>query len=350
MSIIAEFDAQRLKVDVDNFDVTVRELVRMVSVREIDRAAEYQRKFRWLEDRESKLVESVMIGLPVPTIFVATNKDGTWELVDGLQRLSSLVHFVDDPVGSYGLVGKKSPLVLSGLSKLKSFNGRSFRDLPEPLQLHFLKRSLRVTAISDKSDLSVRFDTFQRLNTGGIALTAQEIRSCVFRGKVVNFLADLAKDARFRSLIKLQKGREDDGTYEEIILKTFAYYEARNTFDGAVTEFLNVYARSLNDSSELDGKKQLFGRVLDLLQPIFSGPILKKGYGVTPINLAEAILVATAELAKKRGVHLKPKTGWIEDAHLQRFSTKGTNTKNFLEGRINRARELLLGAAPSSKK
>src|SRR5690606_37556329 len=95
--ITAQFDAQRKKVDVDNFDVTVRELVRMVEEGEIDRAPEYQRKFRWDEERESKLIESVILGLPVPTIFMATNKDGTWELVDGLQGISSLVHFMGDP-------------------------------------------------------------------------------------------------------------------------------------------------------------------------------------------------------------------------------------------------------------
>src|SRR4249919_3103636 len=106
----AQFDKQRRKVDVDNLDVTVRELVRMVNSDEIDRAAEYQRKFRWGEDRESKLIESIILGLPVPTIFVETNKDGTWELVDGLQRVSSLVHFVtEEPHGNgYLKVGKKT--------------------------------------------------------------------------------------------------------------------------------------------------------------------------------------------------------------------------------------------------
>ncbi len=113
-----QFDSQRKKVDVDNFDVTVRELVRMVEEGEIDRAPEYQRKFRWDETRESRLVESVLLGLPVPTIFMATNKDGTWELVDGLQRISSLVHFAGSEPSLHASIGKNSSLRLSGLGML----------------------------------------------------------------------------------------------------------------------------------------------------------------------------------------------------------------------------------------
>jgi len=113
--MLTQLEAQRKKVDVDNFDVTVRELVRMVESNEIDRAPEYQRKFRWDKERESKLIESVLLGLPIPTVFMATNKDGTWELVDGLQRISSLLHFAGAPESLGGTISKEEPLILEGL-------------------------------------------------------------------------------------------------------------------------------------------------------------------------------------------------------------------------------------------
>src|ERR1043165_2635449 len=225
-----ELEAQRRKVDSDNFDVTVRELVRMVAEDELDRAPEYQRQFRWNEEQESKLVESIFLGLPVPTIFVATNKDGTWEIVDGLQRVSTLVHYVADPAESVLMIGKTEPLRLAGLDKLPAFNGLTFAGVPGPLQLSFLKRPLRVTALSDKSDVNVRFDMFERLNTGGIALTAQEIRACIFRGKFADFLETLASDDNFNQIVKLKEGSENDGTREELGLKFFAYLEHRDTF------------------------------------------------------------------------------------------------------------------------
>jgi hypothetical protein len=118
---------------------------------------------------------------------MATNKDGTWELVDGVQRLSTLVKFAgsEDLRRRLGLVSPRiaDPLRLEGLEKLSGFNGLFFSDLPESIRLQFELRPVKVVTLNDKSDEVVRFDLFERLNTGGIALTAQEIRNCVYRGR-----------------------------------------------------------------------------------------------------------------------------------------------------------------------
>ena len=119
----AQLDEHRRKVDTDKFDLTVRELVRMAHVGELHLAPEYQRKFRWNTIRESQLVESLLLGLPIPNVFVATNNDGTWELIDGLQRVTTLIHFVGEKVG-LKVIGKREPLILDGLEKLTEFNGK----------------------------------------------------------------------------------------------------------------------------------------------------------------------------------------------------------------------------------
>jgi uncharacterized protein with ParB-like and HNH nuclease domain len=346
--LYAQFDKQRRKVDIDNLDVTVRELVRMVNSGEIDRAAEYQRKFRWGEDRESKLIESIVLGLPVPTIFVATNKDGTWELVDGLQRVSSLVHFVTEAPYEQGFnaVGKSEPLRLCDLEQLTTFNEKTYSDLPETIRLQLLKRSLRVTAISDKSDRQVRFDTFERLNTGGIVLSPQEIRACVYRGPFIDFLETVSADKNLQSLIKLQSGKTQDGTLEEFILKLFAYKENRQAFDGKVTAFLNDYSGSVASSFDVEKGKKLVSKIVESLRKVHAGPILKKGYGVTPLNLAEGIFVGAAELVEAKKGTFKPAKNWLNDRDLLKYSTKGTNTRAYLDGRISRAKELLQGARP----
>lgn len=346
--ITAQFDAQRKKVDVDNFDVTVRELVRMVEEGEIDRAPEYQRKFRWDEERESRLIESVLLGLPVPTIFMATNKDGTWELVDGLQRISSLVHFLGDPEKLKVIIGKESRLRLKGLEKLSLFNGKIFEDLPEPIRLHLSKRALRVTSLSDKSDLDVRFDTFERLNTGGIALSPQEIRSCVYQGALSDFLEKAAADSRLGNQIKLQEGHKDDGTLEEFVLKMFAYADRYEDFDGGVTKFLNNYARDHQDPIKVAEMHAEFEAAIKKFSRVNKGPILKKGYGVTPLNLAEAALVGALLLHREK-IKFNPLANWLSDKHLLGFSAGGTNTKKMLRGRIMRAKELLAGGKPELK-
>src|SRR5690348_8186737 len=89
-----ELDAHRRQVDIENYDLTLGELVRMASEGELIRAPEYQRKFRWTSSDESYLIESLFLGLPVPSVYVASNPDGTWEVVDGLQRISTLIHFM----------------------------------------------------------------------------------------------------------------------------------------------------------------------------------------------------------------------------------------------------------------
>ena len=336
-----QLDEHRQRVDVDQFDLPIRELIRMIEESELSIAPEYQRQFRWDEERESELVESIFLGLPVPPLFVATNSDATWELVDGLQRVSTLVHFTQTERDSLRRVSKKAPLVLSGLKKLTSFNGLSFAELPTPLQVTFKRRSLRVTALSDKSQLDVRFDLFERLNRGGVVLTPQEVRSCIFRGRLNDLLQELAKNPAFVSMTKLQRGHLSDGTREEQVLKFLAYLENRAEFKGDVTEFLNDFMDQNRTSPRIQEWSDLFVASVDALYEIFQGPVLRPKYGNTPLNQFEALMVACAELVRDHEGIGGDAQKIMSDDDLVRFSTKGTNTQTALHGRISRARELL---------
>lgn len=341
-----QLETNRRKVDTDRFDLTVREIVRMSSDGELVRAPAYQRKFRWDEERESILIESLFLGLPVPNLFVASNEDGSWELVDGLQRVTTLVHFLgdDDALRS---IDKMQPLRLSSLQKLTEFNGHTFRDLPTAIQLQFQKRSIPVITLSDKSDYVVRFDLFERLNRGGIILTPQEVRACIYKGPFNNLLRELSETDAFKTLIKLKKGQEHDGTREEIALKVFAYNYNQDNFKGAVTEFLNNYMHEERDRINIAKSRKLMLTAFETLAAGIGGPILRTGTKVTPQNEAEAILVAAVRLLeRKRGITVPRGSTWLNDAELVRHSTKGTNTAVALRGRIDRAMALLSGARP----
>jgi uncharacterized protein with ParB-like and HNH nuclease domain len=343
-SIQEQLDSNRQKVDVDYFDVTLREIVRMASEGELKTSPEYQRKFRWKEQEEAKLIESLFLGLPVPSIFVATNKDGTWEVVDGLQRVSTILHFVAEPSEALALTQKTEPLRLSGLTKLTELNEKSFADINTALRLAFLKRMLRVTALSDKSEPNVRFDMFERLNNGGIALTPQEVRACIYRNEFMILIEGLAKQPVFKQLIKLQSANEEDGTREEVILKMFAYLNNRTEFNGRVKDFLNSYVSEYAKNADINECRTLFQRVIELLAACLQGPVMRRNVNWTPINQLEAVLVATAELVREGYQALSPKDDWLNDAELIYFSTGGTNTRAMLNGRINRAKQLLSGA------
>lgn len=345
----AELDRHRRQVDVDAYDITVRELVRLAVDHELEVAPAYQRKFRWTVEDESRLIESVLLGLPVPSLFVATNKDGTWEMVDGLQRVGSLVHFIAEPIDSLSLVHRDRPLVLAGLEKLEGFNGLAYDGLPAAVQLHFQRRPLRVTALSDKSERQTRFDMFERLNRGGISLSPQEVRACIYRGSFADLLRELAANSEFQSLLKLQQGKLDDGTREEQVLKFFAYWKDRDNYDGRVTAFLNRYMEQHQNSFNVDSGRRAFTNAISALAAVVGAPIKRPRYSNTPLVQFEGILVAVAEIQQTESSDLTPREGWLDDAELAKHSTKGTNTRSALRGRIARAKALLQGASPSPR-
>lgn len=336
-----ELDAQRRKVDVDNLTITVRELLTMAEHQELKRAPTYQRKFRWDELAESRLIESVLLGLPIPNLFFATNADGTWEVVDGLQRLSTLIHFAAHTDQLLSEIGKSQPLRLSGMSKLSSFNDLTYAELPASTQMTFTKRGLGVTALSDKSDPETRFDTFERLNRGAVALTPQEVRACIYEGPLNQLLRELADYPPFRSMVKLQKANEESGTREELVLKFFAYHNNADGFQGAVTEFLNNYMEAEQEAFDVEAGRQLFTRVVDEVAKLTVGPLLRTNTSVTPQNELEAVLLGAARVLDSHDQLGKPPAGWLDDEELVEASTGATNTRAKLRRRVERAESLL---------
>lgn len=336
-----QLDTERLKVDVDYSDITIRELQRMLEADELNAAPTYQRKFRWSEEAESRLIESILLGLPVPSIFVATNNDFTWEVVDGLQRLSTLVHFIGDSEKLLARVGKEKPLRLEGLDKLTELNGIDYEGLDDDVKLYFMRRTLRVTALSDKSDLQVRFDLFERLNRGAVSLTPQEVRACIYRGEFNDLLDSLAENTKFREAVKLKSSNESDGTREELVLKFFAYLNNRSEFKQWVTRFLNNYMAQATGNFDLSDGREIFEATIDHLHEVLAGePFLRRNTFVTPLNQLEAVMVGIAEVIRSGSPPGIPDDGWQNDPELVRTSTKGTNTVANVRGRIERARQI----------
>jgi hypothetical protein len=234
-------------------------------------------------------------------------------------------------------------LRLTGLTDLSAFNGFTFEELPVPVQLAFFKRGLRVTALSDKSNRETRFELFERLNAGGVALSTQEVRAAIYRGSFNDMLRELAYAEPFKTLVRLQPSREDDGTREEMVLKFYAYLEDRERFEGPVTSFLNQYMddHSKAPDEELNEKRELFQAVAARIFEITAGPFQRPGYGPTPLVELEAVFVAAAEILQEHGSIGTPPEGWESDRALVDASTGGTNTRAMLRTRIDRAKERL---------
>ncbi|MEO3876761.1 DUF262 domain-containing protein [Nonomuraea sp. B12E4] len=340
-----QLTAERQKVDVAVHNFSVRELVRMMVDGELNAAPAYQRQFRWDEEGESLFIESVFLGLPAPPIFVATNVGYQWEVVDGVQRLSTLAHFLAEDNEAANKVRRETPLVLKGLEKLSDLNGASYAELPRNIQVYFGRQPLQIISLTDKSDLLVRFDVFERLNRGGIRLTPQEVRACVYRGKFNDFIEKLAEDESFNSLLKLKQTQQHDGTIIEEVLKYFAYKNFRERFDGKIEKWLNRYMGAATKEFDYRREEKTFNRATSFLHEVCDGPFMRSGSNVTPVVQFEACLVSIAELLQEGKTPVAPPAGWQDDSELRASSGAGSNAKQMLIRRLARAKELFGGEA-----
>jgi hypothetical protein len=344
-SFLEQLDKERRKVDVASHDFSVRELVRMMTEEELNVAPAYQRMFRWNAQASSLFIESVFLGLPIPPIFVATNVGFQWEVVDGLQRLSSLAHFLAADADEAAMVNRQAPLALTGLEKLSQLNGATYASLPKNLKVFFGRQPLQVVALTDKSNLEVRFDVFERLNRGGIRLTAQEVRACVYRGEFNLFVEELAQNADFDALLKLKQGSQEDGTQAEQVLKFFAYKNHRDIFDGKVERFLNTVMGLSQQSFDYVKERELFERASAFLHEVCGGAYLRAGTSTTPLVQFEACMVAIAEIFQSGNQPVVPEGDWIEDTELRVSSGGGSNSRSMLDRRLTRAKDIFSGQA-----
>lgn len=326
---------QKMKVDFNTYDLSIKELMGMVSDELINIAPEYQRQFRWDKERQSNLIESLFLGIPVPSLFMATNADGTWELIDGVQRVSTIISFAGTKEQQDKLNSSKvKELTLTGLRKLSDFNDKKFSDLPVEVQTKFKLTSIKVTTLSDKSDKDVRFDLFERLNKGGVILTDQEIRSCVYRGGFNDFIKELAKDKNYVECVHLSERQESDGTREELVLRFFAYLYDLDSFVHSVKDFLNNYMAKADKKFNYSKNEKIFKIVFNKLNSALPNGI-SKGRKNTPVNLYEAVAVGAALAYINTGkINTEGIQEWIVDEELIRYTTGATNTKLRVIGRI----------------
>jgi len=193
--------------------------------------------------------------------------------------------------------------------------------------------------------LVVRFDLFERLNTGGVALTNQEIRACIYRGQFNEFLERMAKDPGFRAVVRLTQRQEEDGTREECVLRFFAFLHQYERFVHSVVTFLNDYMREASASFQYEAGEKLFRQTFhQLTKALPSGIVRSSGRKITPINLYEAVAVGAAlALRVSPKVVTKGATGWVGSDELKALTTGATNNRATVVGRIEFCRNRFLG-------
>lgn len=347
IKIQEQLDSNRRSVAFDSYDITLKQLYDMVLEGMVDIAPEYQRHFVWDSNRQSALIESLFLGIPVPSLFMASNRDASWEVIDGLQRLTTILNFIGNDNELEKISIKHEKLKLSGLEKLDSMNGLIYDDLPKSMQFMLQTRPLRITVLNDRSDFNVRYDLFERLNTGGVTLHEQEIRNCVYIGPFNDFIKDLSENSDFRAVVKMTANAERSGSYEELVLRFFAYHENAEQFVHSVKGFLNEYMAKKTESfkdKESKELKNIFQSTFKVLRDNLPDGIVRGARkNITPVVLYEAISVGCAK-AIGSGEDYDPEKleVLLNDPEVKKCTTGATNSKKMVLKRINIVKDTLV--------
>ncbi|MFQ5741574.1 MAG: DUF262 domain-containing protein [Acidobacteriota bacterium] len=188
-----EFPPPERRISTQPYDLSLQTLKEKWDQKELV-VPEMQREYVWDVGRASRLIESLLLNIPVPPIYFAERPDAVLEVVDGHQRVSSIVRYLNNE------------FALSGLGILSEYLRLRFHKLPEKEQRYLKSRSLRAVVIGRDSHPNMKFEVFERLNTGGIALNAQELRNSLFRGSLNQMIRRLVR--RMRVLPRCYRGLE----------------------------------------------------------------------------------------------------------------------------------------------
>ncbi|MDE5759198.1 MAG: DUF262 domain-containing protein, partial [Allobaculum sp.] len=264
---------------------------------------DYQREFVWDQGRQSRFIESLLLGLPVPFIFTAEiPKTGRLEIVDGSQRIRTMAAFLSDN------------LQLKGLDNLTEFNDCYFSQLPSATQRMFRNRPIRMIVLSSHANEDVRKEMFDRINTSSVPLVPMETRRGIYRGKFMNFITELSKDETFKKLCPFSKFSEKRHEEEELILRFFAFFDAypnyRDVERLGVAKYLDHYLEQANSSYTQEihkEKKHLFLKMVDFISKTYPNQGFAKKPNTSGVSKPyfEAISVGIS-LALKENPNITP--------------------------------------------
>jgi hypothetical protein len=217
-------------------DWTIQTIYSQIKTGNIDLNPKFQRRNAWQDSRRSKLIESIIMGYPIPEIVLAEDpsRKKSFIVIDGKQRLLSIAGFIDHEGFNYW----NTPS-LKQLNVCKSLNGLSYAELPETNLREFENSSLRCTVITNYSDIQVLYDIFYRLNSGSVALSSQELRQVLNRGDFGDYLIEITNNT---NILHNAMGLKEPDTRlrdVEIILRVFSFYLYAADYKGNLRRFLD---------------------------------------------------------------------------------------------------------------
>jgi uncharacterized protein with ParB-like and HNH nuclease domain len=304
----------------------------------------YQRDFVWSELMQSRFIESIFMGVPIQPLFAfELNDEGNLELLDGVQRLSTVKSFSDNK------------LILNNLEEITTLNNYQFEHLEASRKRKFLNTSLKVYIINENTDEGVRADIFRRINETGKKLESAEIRKGKFiANEFYDFILKCAEFSEFSELFSSAKNKEKlRGEKEELITRFFAFSDNYKNFVHSVKGFMDDYIIEKGKTyttSIADEKEKEFKNMLNFVKKYIPNGFTKSEKSLSiPRVRFEAISVGVNLALKENPNLINPNIQWIESQEFKQWTTSdASNNKNKLIGRIEFVRDCLLSKIESN--
>jgi len=298
-SLARPWDPSAIRVSTKTF--SIRQVLDQIDEGDLELAPDFQRNLVWKPSQKSRLIESIILQIPLPAFYFAEDEDGMYRAVDGLQRLSTIHSYV-----------RREDFALQNLEYLKSAVGQRFVDLPQAWKRRIFSSQLVVHVIDPSTPTDVKYNIFKRLNTGGSPLNAQEIRHCMSRNRSRDFLKGCAVMPEFEAVVGEALRSRVRMTDREMVLRFCAFrllgvevYEEQPY--RAMEPFLDEATRRLDDpkfvsDAELERLRRDFKRAMVASHQIFGDHAFRKWplgkEGRSPFNRAlfESWSVALADV------------------------------------------------------
>ena len=309
MSLHDEIDEKRKEIRTDGYAMSIGEWISLYENDEIDIHPEFQRFFRWSTKQKTDLIESILLGIPIPPVFVSQRDGGVWDVVDGVQRLSTLYQFIGILKDEEN--NKIPPLKLKETKYLPSLEGKMWssedntKSFDQRLRLIIKRSKINVSVILKESDDDAKYDLFQRLNTGGSTLSPQEVRNCILvmvNKDIFLWLKELSNFPDFQECVSLSDKPLTESYDVELVLRFVIFSLIDDEFltitsIGDVGEFITNKMIAISSDGNFDKNKyeRLFKETFTLLNNTV-GDYAFKRYNVVKNKFLGGFLLSQYEL------------------------------------------------------
>lgn len=273
-------------VNINQIPMNISNIMDRLENHEFDLAPDFQRHSDlWSEEKQSRLIESLMLKIPLPTFYFDASKEDNWIVIDGLQRLTAFNNYL---VGD----SSKKKHSFTGMQYLTDFNGKTFDDLPRQYIRRIKEASIVAYTVTKGTPEEIVFNIFQRINTGGVQLNDQEIRQALYSGKGTDLLKELSEREEFKEATQFAI-KSDRMLDREYVLRFISFTELdyRREYKGNIDSFLIKGLKKANNFEDADIKRvtEKFVRIMETCKFVFGKYAFRKynkNFRRGPINKA----------------------------------------------------------------